>query len=105
GPDASAGDAARPGSTGRGTSSETAANASGLVRQFSHAKLPDATSDSCVTTTSPAANEATGCGAKSRSGTTSCTTWFAATSTLCNGLGSAWKKAENGPGIGWVSWW
>lgn len=76
-----------------------------MVSQFSQAKFPDSTSHSWVTTMSPAATLATGCGVKSRNGTTSWVTWLAATSTRCTGLGSRWKNQLSGPGIGWVSWW
>lgn len=71
--------------------------------QFSQAKFPDSTSHSCVTIISAAAADATGCGANSRNGTTSCVIWFAAASARCSGFGRWWKNQLSGPGIGWVS--
>ena len=76
-----------------------------MVRKFSHAKLPLSISHSCVTTMITAAAVATGCGANSRNGTTSCVPWLASTSTLCSDGGNRWKERLSGPGIGWVSWW
>ena len=93
------------GTTRENAVASTALNASRIVSQFSHAKLPEATSHSCVTITIPAATDATGCGANSANGTTSCATWLPATSIRCSGLGRWWKNQLNGPGIGWVSWW
>src|SRR5690625_4546270 len=86
------------------TSSLTAENARRIVTQFNHAKFPESTSHNWVMTTAPAAQVATGCGKKSNTGTTSCTTWFASTSIRCNGRGRWWKNQLKGPGIGWVSW-
>ncbi len=76
-----------------------------MVSQFSQAKLPDATSHNCVTSTAQAAAPATGCGVNSSTGTRSWATWLAAVSTRCTGAGSRWKNQLSGPGIGCVSWW
>ncbi len=80
-------------------------NASTIAAQLSQEKLPLATSQSWVTIMIPAATPETGCGANRPNGTTSWVTWFAATSTLCSGLGRWWNHQLSGPGIGWVSWW
>lgn len=64
-----------------------ALHASRIVTQLSQAKLPDATSQSWVTTMIAAAPPATGCGANNPNGTTSWAKWFPATSTRCSGLG------------------
>src|SRR5262245_18819274 len=66
----------------------TAETARTIASQFSHAKLPLATSHSCVTIITPAQIPDTGCGANNPNGITSCVTWFAATSTRCSGFGS-----------------
>src|SRR5689334_4414940 len=58
-----------------------------IVTQLSHAKLPDVTSQSWVTTTIAAATLATGCGANNPNGTTSWAKWLPATSIRCSGLG------------------
>src|SRR5262249_3142879 len=67
------GGAGQAGCAGTGISvpnaaSSMALNASTIVTQFSQAKLPEATSHSCVTTTIPAATLATGCGANNPNG-------------------------------------
>ncbi len=76
-----------------------------IVSQLSQAKLPEATSHSCVTIMMVAAMPATGCGANRPNGTISWVMWLPSTSTRCRGLGSRWKNQLSGPGIGWVSWW
>src|SRR5438045_9778818 len=90
------------GSTGRIFSSHALSNAMiprAIVTKFSQEKLPDSTSQSCVTTmTSPAA-PATGCGANNSQGTTSLAAWLAATATRCSPGGGWWKYQLNGPGI------
>ncbi len=90
---------------GGSAGNRTADRASTMVIQFSQEKFPDSTSHSWVKIISAAAAVATGCGVNSRKGTTSCVTWFAATSTRCRGRGRWWKNQLSGPGIGWVSWW
>src|SRR5699024_11411736 len=86
--------AARSFPTRRSSDLLTAANASSMVSQFNQAKLPEATSHIWVRITAAAAQVATGCGANSRNGTPSWTTWLAATSTLCNGRGR-WRSEEH----------
>src|SRR5262245_45981882 len=83
----------------------TAAQASAMVRKFSHEKLPLSTNHDCVTMMITAAMDESGSGANRNQGTTSCAAWLAATSTLWSGLGRWWKYQLNGLGIGWVSWW
>ncbi|CAM5244260.1 hypothetical protein SXANM310S_04140 [Streptomyces xanthochromogenes] len=75
------------------------------VSQFSQAKFPESTSHNWVQMIRQAAMLATGCGVNRAMGTTSWTTWLAATSTRCRGFGRWWKNQLSGPGIGWVSWW
>ena len=76
-----------------------------IVTTLSHAKLPLSTSHDWVTMTTTAAQRATGCGAKSSTGTTSWAKWLARTSILCSAIGRWWKRQLSGPGSGWVSWW
>src|SRR5262249_14454248 len=59
------------GSTAAKAELSIAENARTIVSQFSHAKLPDSTSHSWGTITSPPATLAIGCGAKRANGTTS----------------------------------
>ena len=94
-----------PGRSTRHTASGRIGSASTMASQLSHAKLPLMTSQSWVTIMIAAQVPATGCGRNKPNGTTSWVTWFAATSTRCNGFGNRWKYQLNGPGIGCVSWW
>src|SRR5581483_1964748 len=82
-----------------------ALKANRIVSQLSQAKLPDRTNHIWVTMMIAPATLATGCGAKSPKGTTSCAKWLPATSIRCSGLGRWWKNQLSGPGIGCVSWW
>ena len=66
-----------------------ALNASRIVTQLSQAKLPDATSQSWVTTMIAAATAATGCGANKPNGTTSCAKWLPAHLDSVQRLGQA----------------
>lgn len=94
---------------------ETAENASTMVAQFSHAKLPVRTSHSWVAMTRAAATVPTiagagpatqspRTGANRNQGTISCATWLPSTSPRWNQSGSRCACRLNGPGIGCVSW-
>ncbi len=104
--------------------SSTAANATTIVIQLSHAKLPVSTSQPCVRTITAAATVAiapstavTSSAAplavpiapaaqtSSTHGATSCATWLPSTSTLCHQAGARCAQRLSGPGIGCVSWW